>query len=289
MNVSTTQNVTIPSGPAALAGTLFVSGEKPKAAVVLHAATGVPARFYAAFATWLSRDRGIACLTYDYRDFGASGSAQGSAATMTDWGVHDQQAARDWLRARLPEAPLWVIGHSLGGMMLPYQTGLASIARVVTVASGAVNVRDHPWPYQAFARAFWAPGLGALSRRIGRFPTRALRIGHDLPAGVYAQWRQWCTSPAFQRDDADLPVADATALTCPMRVVAVSDDALCPPAAVWRLMTAYPGAMKRQVVLDPRTFGMARIGHLDPLGERGRPLWPTLIAQDLPSRSNVLI
>ncbi|MGB3553473.1 MAG: alpha/beta fold hydrolase, partial [Jannaschia sp.] len=197
------ENVRIASDMATLAGTLFPPIGSPRAAVILHGATGVPARFYAHFARWLAATRDIACLTYDYRDFGASGSARGSRATMTDWGIHDQQAARDWLCARLPQVPLWVIGHSLGGMMLPYQTGLAGIARVVTVASGAVHVSDHPWPYRAFARAFWS--LGAPTRALGYMPGRALRIGHDIPAGVYFQWRRWCLSRAFHGADPDLP------------------------------------------------------------------------------------
>ncbi len=160
------ENVRIASDMATLAGTLFPPIGSPRAAVILHGATGVPARFYAHFARWLAATRDIACLTYDYRDFGASGSARGSRATMTDWGIHDQQAARDWLRARLPQVPLWVIGHSLGGMMLPYQTGLDGIARVVTVASGAVHVADHPWPYRAFAHAFWSLGAADPRARI---------------------------------------------------------------------------------------------------------------------------
>ena len=78
---------------------------------------------------------------------------------MADWGVQDQPAAQAALKARLPDTPLWVIGHSLGGFMLPFQPDTAEIARLITVASGAAYVGDHPWPYRAMALLFWyGPG-----------------------------------------------------------------------------------------------------------------------------------
>ncbi|MFO6465781.1 alpha/beta fold hydrolase [Jannaschia sp. KMU-145] len=271
------ETVSIPSGDRRLVGRLMRPEATPCAVAVLHGATGVPARFYADFADWLVATRGVACLTYDYRDFGASGTARGSDATMTDWGVLDQQAARDWLRGALPGAPLWVIGHSLGGMMLPFQTGLDGIDRVVTVASGAVHVTDHPWPYQTVARAFWSPVLPPLARRLGYLPARAMRVGHDLPAEVYAQWRIWCTSRGFHAADPALGRPNPHALTCEIRCVAVADDDLCPPHSVWRLMRAYPQARKRQVTIVPRTVGLGRIGHLDILGARGRPAWDSVM------------
>ncbi|SFI94785.1 alpha/beta hydrolase family protein [Jannaschia pohangensis] len=269
--------VRISAGDATLAGRLFRTDGPPRAVAVLHGATGVPARFYDAFAGWLASERGVTCLTYDYRDFGESGAARGSRATMTDWGVRDQQATRDWLAGRYPRTPLWVVGHSLGGMMLPFQAGLARIDRVIAVASGAVHVTDHPWPYQAFARLFWLRGLGTLSRMMGRLPLRSIGIGHDLPAGVYVQWRRWCTELGFHAADRDLPAPDPADLTCDLRMVAVADDALCPPASVWRLMRAYPRARREQRVLRPADYGLARLGHLDVLGERGRPCWPDVI------------
>ncbi len=270
------EQIDIQAKGATLRGQLFRPVSGARAIAVLKGATGVPARFYAPFAIWLA-GQGVACLTFDYRDFGASGTPRGSPATMTDWGIHDQQAARDAAMRAFPDLPLWVIGHSLGGMMLPYQTGLARIDRAILVAAGAVHVRDHPWPYQAFARAFWFPGWLPLSKRLGYLPMRAMGLGPDIPAGVYRQWRRWCQTRAFHRADPDLPAPAPWDLTCPMRVVAVADDALCPPKSAWRLMQAYPSAHKRQVTLHPPNHGLTRIGHLDVLGEKGRAVWPSVV------------
>ena len=271
------EDVTIP-GDAPLAGRLARPAGAPRAACVIHGATGTPAGFYRAFADWLVAERDLAVLTYDYRDFGRSarGPVARSRATMSDWGITDQQAARDWLAARLPDPPLWVIGHSLGGMMLPFQTGLAGIDRVIAVASGAVHLSDHPWPYRAFAAAFWF-GLGAGSRTaLGYVPGRLVGLPADvaIPGGVFAQWRIWCTHRGFHAADPALPGPEPSRLTCPMRMVAVADDALCPPASVWRLMRAYPLASIKQLTLQPHE---ARIGHHGAFRRAHSAHWPALI------------
>ncbi|MBM2577585.1 alpha/beta hydrolase [Jannaschia sp. Os4] len=276
--MSTTEiEIAIPAPGASLAGTIHRPAGRVRAAVVLNPATGTPAGFYAAFARWLAAERDCAVLLYDHRQFGRSPGPRGRAATatMTDWGIRDQQAARDWL-ARRVEAPLWVIGHSLGGLMLPFQTGLSGIARVVTVGSGAVHLSDHPWPYRAVAAAFWhGPGRLAAAA-LGHVPGRLMGIDPtvSVPRGVYRQWRIWCTSRGFTAADPDLPGPDPSGLVAPMRLVAAADDDLCPPAAVWRLMRHYPQAPKEQLTLRP-TRGP--IGHHGAFRRANAHLWPALV------------
>lgn len=276
------RTVYIRSGAATLTGRLVEPVGRPSAVVVLHGATGVKARFYAPFADWLATQKGIACLTYDYRDFGASatGHVRKSAARMSDWGVHDQQAARDWVARILPGVPIWVMGHSLGGFMLPFQSGLDKIARVITVASGPVHVSDHPWPYQALARAFWfGPAVWA-TRLMGYLPARRLGFGPDLPAGVYWQWRHWCTSRGYFSDDfgGALPFPDWVGVKCPVKVVAIEDDDLVPPAAVWRIMEFYRDTRRSQKVLRPTELGLTKIGHVGMFAPENRACWEALIA-----------
>lgn len=268
------EDVTI-GGPAPLAGTLFRPGRAPRAAVVIHAATGTPAGFYHAFAEWLAAERGMAALAYDYR--GTGRSAPAPRATMSDWGIADQQAARDWLAAALPDAPLWVVGHSLGGMMLPYQTGLDRVARTICVASGAVHLSDHPWPYRAVAASFWFGPAALAARLLGRVPGRiaGLRGDVSIPAPAFRQWRTWCTDRRFHGADPALPAPDATALGGPVRLVAVEDDALCPPRAVWRLGDRlYGGTMRERRSLAPQG---AAIGHHGVFRRAHARRWPDLV------------
>lgn len=264
-----------------LSGTLFSPAGPPIAAIVLHGATGVPHRFYRHFARWLA-EQGYACLTYDYRDFGASshGHLRHSKATMVEWGTQDQPAAQRYLEARFPNTPLWVIGHSLGGLMVPFHEGARRISRLITIASGPVRLRDHPWPYRGVAAAFWyGPGAWA-TRLMGYLPAKALRVGRDLPAGVYWQWRLWCTTEGFYNNDIGhgLPAADWTGFTGDMKVVAIKGDDMVPPAAVWRLMQYYPAASKRQLTVHPNEYGLKSIGHINAFAPQNAAIWPSLIA-----------
>ena len=265
---------------AQLSGTLHRPEGTPKAAIVLHGATGVPHRYYRHFAGWLTQ-QGYACLTYDYRDFGASsnGPLRNSKATMAEWGVQDQSAAQRQLERLVPDAPLWVIGHSLGGLMVPFQEGAGRIARLTTIASGPVHLSDHPWPYRAVAAAFWyGPGAWA-TRILGYLPAKAMRIGRDLPGGVYWQWRRWCTTYGFYLGDVGrgLPVPDWKAFSGDMKVVAIAGDDVVPPASVWRGMQHYPDAMKRQVTVCPSDFGLGKIGHIGVFLPQNAAVWPSLI------------
>lgn len=58
--------VEIVADSARLAGRLFgPSGRAAVATVVLHGASGIPQRFYRAFAAWLAERHGASVLTYD--------------------------------------------------------------------------------------------------------------------------------------------------------------------------------------------------------------------------------
>ena len=272
--------VRIRSGMEALAGTLYRPSGRLRAAVVLHGATGVPHRFYRHFAEWAAAERGLAVLSYDYRDFGASAArpVRASRARMSDWGVHDQAAAQGALEALVPDVPVWVLGHSLGGLCLPFQPGAARVARLIAVASGPVHLTDHPWPYRAAAASFWFGHGAAAVRAFGHLPAWA-GPGSALPGPVFRQWRRWCTAHGFYEGDIgrELPMPDWRAFRGRARFVAVADDVMAPPAAVWRLMRRYPEAHVSQRTLDPASFGLERIGHVGVLGRASRAAWPAIL------------
>ena len=90
------------------------------ATVVIHSATGVPRRYYAAFAQHLG-ERGLDVLLWDARGIGDSATLPVSSdpATMRDWGQRDQQAVLQHVRTRHPPRPLShhrpQLGRSSGG------------------------------------------------------------------------------------------------------------------------------------------------------------------------------
>ena len=277
------QEVSFDAGSKRLRGTLFRPAGNPVAAVVLNSATGAPHGYYRHFARWLVTNRNMACLTYDYSDFGASATQhpRRSDATMADWALVDQPAARVAMRNLLPDVPIWVVGHSLGAMLMPLQDGIEDVQRMIGVASGLVHHTDHPWPYQMLARLFWFGHAPVLVWMLGYLPGRAIGFGSDLPAGVYWQWRRWCTTPDSYLPEMgqELPKADWTRSGAPVSLFAFSDDDTIPPKCVARLQEVYSTANTSCMTLKPSDFGLSNVGHLGAFARRSAALWPRLIPE----------
>ncbi|MEP6068518.1 MAG: alpha/beta fold hydrolase [Paracoccaceae bacterium] len=264
---------------AELIGQLYLPSHPAFAVVVLNGATGVPQRFYRHFARWLANERGLACLTYDYRDFGRSmsGSMRGSTAKLSDWAITDAQAARRAARKLVPDTPVWIIGHSLGTMLIPAQDDLADIARIIGVSSGLVHIQDHPPSYRWLAWLFWF-GIGpAATALLGFLPGRALGFGEDLPSGVYWQWRRWCTSHGcFQSElGHDLPEFRPDKLNAPVQLFSLKDDVMTTPDCIQKLADLYKTA--KHTTIDPTDHNLGQVGHLGLFAPDNKVLWPEIL------------
>ena len=264
-----------------LVGAWTLPGRRaPRSAIALHPATGVPARYYRVFARWLAAERDAAVLLYDYRDSGASQprSLRGVATTMSDWGILDQGGALTHAAETFPEAPLRVLGHSLGGHWLAFHDDIARVDRVTAVASGPIHWRAHPlakWP--AVATLWWLAGPAATAA-LGYFPGSRLGLGADLPAGVFWQWRRWCLTPGFATADwgRSLPEPRRERARFALHLVAIEDDWMMPPDVVWRLADYYPAARVTRALIEPRRLGLRSVGHLAAFRERNRVAWPLI-------------
>ena len=93
------EDVQIPVGDGALSGRIYRPVVQPETVVVVNSATGVPRDYYKHFAQWLASDRDIACLIYDYREFGHSKSGPQASVENFDGrlGVagHARRTGRD--------------------------------------------------------------------------------------------------------------------------------------------------------------------------------------------------
>jgi len=134
------------------------------------------------------------------------------------------------------------------------------IDNVITVASGCVHVRDHPWPYRAFACLFWLGHVPVLTRLLGYLPGRLLGVSADLLAALYWQWRGRGIHPDFYF--ADPEVAERKPgwpEHVPARLIAIADDPVYPPEAVDRLAKLY-GPTAEVLHVESRAFGLRRLG-----------------------------
>lgn len=240
----------------ALAAT-FHRGKGPDC-VVIAGATGVKRQFYGPFARFLV-SRGFSVLTLDYRGIGASrppGSLRGFQARMQDWGTHDLDAALAWAVDVAKPRRLLVVGHSVGGQLL----GLADHADLVDAAVfiGSQSGYWGHWPLgtRAGIGLLWFALIPGLSPMLGRFPSRRLGLGEDLPRGVAEQWARWGRDPDYLlRRDAKRREQYAQ-LPLPLRMYSIDGDFYAPHAAVDALAGFYAGAQVERVRLPKgRTTG----------------------------------
>jgi predicted alpha/beta hydrolase len=205
---------------------------------------------------------------------------------MADWALKDQSAALDMVAARFPNLPVWVIGHSLGGMFASWHAKADRVERVIAVAAGPAYYLRHPARFLPLVLLFWLV-LGPITTRIfGYLPGKHSGIGVDLPAGVFWQWRRWCLSKTFHRVDwgRTMPVPDLTRFTGAVTLVGIRDDVMIPPERVRLQAQYYPAASHIDYrEIEPKSIGQSGIGHLRIFSERCKAAWPLLLSQEAPA------
>jgi len=243
---------------------------------VIAPAMGVTQRYYAPFAAWLAT-HGIHALTFDYRGMGRSrpASLRGFAADLTTWARVDAGAALADVATRAGHLPIYWIGHSLGGQVVPMIPGADRIARLITVAGGSGYWRYASRSLRWRAPLLWYVIVPASLRIAGYFPGRTLRMVSDVPHGAMAQWRRWCLHPDYAPGAEGAAVrAEYAALRTPILSLSFTDDEYMSAASIASLHAFYSGANRQMVRLAPADIGVASIGHFGFFRERfAASLW----------------
>jgi predicted alpha/beta hydrolase len=245
-----------------LAAQLFQPAGAPRAAVLIVPAMGVPQSYYRAFAAWLARE-GFLAATFDYRGMGASRHAplRELRADILDWAQLDTAAVLEALAARAPQLPLYWVGHSLGGQILPFVPNRERVAKVITVATGSGYWRENARPGRWLAALLWHLFVPLLTPLFGYFPGRRLRMVADLPRGVIEQWRRWCFHPDYAAGAEPGARERYAAVTTPIVSLSFTDDEYMSARNVESIHGFYARAPRRMKRFAPQSEGLRRIGH----------------------------
>lgn len=235
---------------AKLDGTLYLPAASRGTAALVNGATGVPRRYYDAFARHLAL-RGIAVLTYDFRGHGR----------MEDRGRLDLPAAIEALAAARPDDALVLVGHSLGGQLLGLAENVDRLRAALLVAVQSGHWRHWNGRRRLRMWLLWWVLIPGLSRLLGRFPGSWFGTA-DLPASVARSWARWGRSRHYVCDARGAPLRPHNhRVAMPIRWLSFTDDDIAPFAAVEALRDYYPKARIERRHLAPGDLDLAAIGH----------------------------
>jgi predicted alpha/beta hydrolase len=265
-NVTETLNetlaITSPDG-ARVDASVFPAAESVAPVVMIWPAMGTPARFYQRFAEALAV-HGINAVTVDLRGIGSSSVR---AARGVDFGYR-QMLEQDWsaavaaVRLRFPQAPLWLLGHSLGGQLsaLYLAQNPAAVSGLLLVASGSVYYRGWNMPKRWGLLAF-TQFAAALSSVLGYFPGKRVGFGGTEARGVMRDWARVARNGRYRPDGASLDYEAALAgLRVPVLGISFADDDFAPHPAMRNLLEKMPAAATTHLRLSAEDTG-SRFNH----------------------------
>ncbi len=180
------------------------------------------------------------------------------------------------LKVRLPDRPLFVVGHSLGGQLIGMIPNRDLIDGVVMVASGSGYWRDTAQNTPRTSLLMFHLLVPPLTALFGYFPGKTLRVIGNLPRGVIGQWRRWCLHPEYMIGvEGDSVRADFATLKTPMLLLSFTDDELMSAVSTESLHRFYANASIEHQRIAPSDLGVVRIGHFGFFRRHSeQTLWP---------------
>lgn len=177
--------------------------------------------------------RGIRVVTFDFRAHGDSKVDRN--VSYDDLVRFDLPAVVNAVQARSRKLPLIVLGHSLGGhaALAAQGAGLINATKIVAVGSNVwIPSLEHSRLRWAIKRASAELAL-RVTRRVGYFPSRALRIGSDNEQRDYMEGLfRGTMDGTWRSDDHKIDyLANLSKISVPvLAMLSKGDRITCPPS-----------------------------------------------------------
>lgn len=260
-----------------LAATL-VAPVEPGGIIVIASAMAVRRRLYFAFAKFAAT-QGFAVLVFDYRGVAESltGPPRHSNVDLRDWGRQDIEAAIVHMSERFAGLPLYFLGHSVGGQVLPLAPSAAKFKAIALVGAQSGSWQHRPALFALALAAVWFVIMPSVIILFGFVPAR-LMGGTALPGSVARTWAHWGRHSEYIMADGETVRRAFDAIKAPVCAFSFSDDMLyAPPKSVDALLRWY-GGKTQHTHLRPEDLGHKKIGHFGCFSSRFRTsLWPRVL------------
>jgi predicted alpha/beta hydrolase len=216
-------------------------------------AMGVRASFYSPLATPMAK-AGIRLATTDLRGHGNSSVRP---SRQCNFGFRemlemDWPAAIEAVRDSHPNAPLCLLGHSLGGKLnlLYAAANPGSVAAVITVASCSVYWRAFP-PDQRWGLLLFSQFMRATAAIMGSYPGHRLGFASHEARGVISDWAHQARTGKYRVSDSQLDYNKALSIsTTPALLLTIENDRLAPASSADHLASMMPTATAKRIHLQ---------------------------------------
>ena len=251
------------------------SSIKKNQIVVIAPATGVPGRFYTILATYLSQEKHLTVLVFDYRFCGTSFpnsnlnaesriealKSAPEVGKVSHWGKRDVAGILTWVFENHPDKEVLYLGHSVGGHVFPLLEQAHKVTRALFVSVGCPFTGYWEQPDLALHSAknnieSW--------RELGFSKLSNVGMGNDIPLQAGVDWMTWLQSPRYI---ASVPehaeIMDNYKV--PTLSICFADDMLCAPETIIRYLALLPQLDGNVMIIDPKDVGVTAVGHVNGL------------------------
>lgn len=258
-----------------LTGILYTpTAEIIKAKIIVAGATGVPQAFYRRFSEYAVQN-GFQVVTFDYRGIGQSApkSLKGFRMSYLDWGTLDLSAVIDYFSDT--QHPLFLVGHSYGGQALGLTSNHHKIKAMYCYGTGAGWAGYMPLKERLKVQVMWNIIFPPMVTLHGYLPWSKLKLGSDLPLGVYQEWRKWCKNPTYFFADPALNELKHRFAHVKSAIYAVSsaDDDWALPSSRQAFMQHYSHANMHFINITANEYHLKHIGHMGYFRKGAEKIW----------------
>jgi len=181
-----------------------------------------------------------------------------------DFGYHDLAfedlpLAIEAAKARFPRAPLYLLGHSLGGQLSAVYAANHpdSVRGLILIACCTVH-----WKYWGFPFLLYAEAVALAGRLIGHFPGKRFRFAGREARTLMADWTRQARSGRFHFGRPKVNHNAALAeMTLPLLLISFTKDFFASKRSVDGLAALMPKTKLTRLHLDPESLGFQGIDH----------------------------
>jgi len=247
--------------------------------LLINSATGVKQQIYFSFSNYMA-ENGFTVITYDYRGIGESKPEKmsGFKASMRIWGTHDFKAVTDFIKEHYPDAHKFVLGHSVGALILGMNEDSKVFEKFIFIATQKAYVGNLDYKTKIAAYLGFGIAQPILTNIFGYFPAHRFGLGESLPKGSAYDWRTLILNKKSTNKLLEKVHDFSKELHQQTFVIQIEDDHWVTSKGVSSLLKeTYPNLKPRIRNVKVSESESGKIGHINYFRSYNKKLWKIIL------------